>query len=345
MITERCPRCNRIMYLQTCDFCEQQNRELLENTARAAEANERAAWAAQNLAATQQQMLQEQREEQERRQQQEWMAAFAALPQVIEQELPSARTSSSKALLLLAKVEKVARDLQPASWISLHQRAPVETEVIYGQLRKSVVPLVRALWQARDRIPSSSAPLLCTIARSVLFKDFSGLQEFHEKKVQLDQQFSQSASALTSERDGIQRYGEEQVTRISHLQQQLWLTRARGKVVWIALACFIAAAFGLLVFAAIDDSLAVVSGFCFMTPFIFVPMGLFYRFTAKQFSAQLSQGQAALENAEKLAPIRLAQIEEQLRQSGQDYQVRLQQLADGKRDPTLIDLAGLVGGP
>jgi hypothetical protein len=139
-----------------------------------------AAW---NMAEAQDRMAKEQHEETRRCRNNEWKNAIAALPMLLEHELPAARKSYDNALLLLAKVKEVLRDLQPANWFSLYCTSPVPTEVIYSRLRKSLVPFLRSLWQAKHKIPSSACPLLRNIAQSLSFTDFAGLVGYHEKKV------------------------------------------------------------------------------------------------------------------------------------------------------------------
>lgn len=340
MSTELCPVCNRSTIAGICPHCENQRQALVDNSARAADANERAALAAEVMASAQQQLLQAQREEQERRQRAEQLAAFAALPKIIEQDLPAAQTSASKALLLLAKIEKVTRDLQPANWVELHQTAPVETEVIYAQLRKSVAPLVRALWQAKDRIPASSEPLLRTLARSLSCKDFVGLREFHAVQAQLDGQYAAQKAALTSEQLNIQHAREHQLAFVSQLEAERALAGPRSIICWIASACFLVAALvSIPIAATIDETLFAVTFILFMTPFLLGPMGLYYRSRARQLDVQLVQARADLANIEQQGPVCLEQIDQQLRQLDKAHVTRLQQLAKDKFDPTLQELA------
>lgn len=319
-----------------------QDRQLRENTARAAEANERAAWAAEELVATQQRMADAQRQESDRRQQQEWMAAFAALPQMIERELPAARGSSTHALLFLAKIDKITRDLQPASWVSLYERSPVETEVIYNQLRKFIVPLIRALTQAKDRLPPSAPPLLRSVAQSLLLKDFAGLRQFQEQKELLDQKYGERKTALESERDRLRRNLEAQSARVGGIQQQLQAMRTDAKRGWLACGVSIAAAVVLFARHEGDDSLGIIGCFVSIFAVVLLRAGIADWTTAKHLKAQLAEGHATLATMESHAPNRIVQIEEQLPQLSHKYQVHLQQLADGKLDPSLADLAGPV---
>jgi uncharacterized Zn finger protein (UPF0148 family) len=211
MAENLCPRCGRSMFLSftgLCDACsanEERIREAAQAQQRAAgeqqqaARHQEAAARAQAAAAdAQQKEISRQRLRESARENQEWIDTIVALPALVEAGLPSARSSCDQALLLLAKIERVLKPLSTSTWMELAGRkastysgvepCPVEMEVTYNRLRNRLIPFLFDVWERRNQLNPSPQGMLQTIARSLIFYDFTRMVGFFtkEEKMQLE---------------------------------------------------------------------------------------------------------------------------------------------------------------
>lgn len=184
-----CAQCGKRKYGEgLCDECERHRRNMEEHARSAAQA----AWDAADAQAGRQQREEEWRkrkeEEQQRRQAEERkrddVALFVSYPDRILNFLTNSQldTDDGKLSAISNVLRLFAWDDPEATLGELHDTSPLEADLAYARLRRTLVPILLDLWEARAGLPPTAMPALQKMSHCLLYQDISGVKAFLKER-------------------------------------------------------------------------------------------------------------------------------------------------------------------